>query len=920
MLSGVRSFVVNLCCSNWLVMRLRLTAIGILLVFCSCAETEHKPSQYKIGVSQCADDMWRQISMIQMEAEVTKHPDIALVSKYSINNTQEQVNQIKELLDEGVDLLIVSPNELTKSITDITVEAYRKGVPTIIWDRKIESDEYSTFISADNYEIGTTVGKYILANLPSGSTILEISGLASSSPARERHQGFRDVIDGKGYNVRSIDGNWIYDVAKARVEDIESFDNIDLVFGHNDDMAIAAYEVISRHSYKDADRIRFIGIDAIVGIDAVIDGRLDASFLYPPGGEFVIETAIKILKGEKVEKNYVLKSSIVDASNASTIKIQSEQMLEYQKHINTQKQELEDIRNNYSILSHFLFILIAGCVILLTIVVASLISTRKIVRKNISLLRKNEDVEKKTNDLIAQNIQIELLSNQKLQFFTNISHEIRTPLTLILNPLDKIEKSVKDPLIQKDIRTLRHNARHLLKIVNQLLDFRKIENNKKMLSVQETDLISFISEIVRYFETYAQNEKIVYSFNSDIKNLRLWIDRSKMEQVFINLISNAFKHSKKYGVITISVTEDDQKALVEVHDTGTGMDENTLQHIFDLFYTVGNTQNHGIGIGLHLSKEYAELHRGRLYARSQLGNFSSFYVEIPKGKDHLPEDTLFIDTALVEEVPEFNDESIKQLISQKYDHVVLIAEDDVEVRNYLQEELSENFNVLVASNGYEATQLLLENNISIVLTDVLMPHINGFQLCREIKTNLATSHIPVILLTALTDESQMVHGVAEGADEYICKPFNINYIKVKIIHILEERRLLREVFAREYNANRVLDVNVKEIPCADDIFRDNLMDYMENNYENSEVGVNEISYALGLSRVHLYRKTKSSFGLSPTDLLKKFRLRKAALLLKKGAGLSVSEIAYMTGFSSPAYFTRCFKEMFGVPPTTYDKM
>lgn len=857
--------------------------------------------------------------MIQMEAEVAKHPDIALISKIAKNNTQEQVIQIRELLDEGINLLIVSPNELTESITDITVEAYRKGIPTIIWDRKIESDEYSTFISADNYEIGTAVGRYICSHLPSGSSILEISGLGSSSPAKERHQGFRDVIEGKGYKVKSIDGNWIYDVAKARVEDIDSYEDIDLVFGHNDDMAVAAYEVISNYSQEEAERIKFIGIDAIVGIDAIIDGVLDASFLYPPGGEFLIEIATKLLKGETVEKNYVLKSSLVDAGNASTLKTQSEQMLEYQKYINTQKKELEDIRDNYSVATHFLFILIVGCIILLTILVISLATTRKIVRKNKDLLRKNREVEQKTNDLVAQNIQIELLSNQKLQFFTNISHEIRTPLTLILNPLDKIEKAVKDPLIQKDVRTLRHNARHLLKIVNQLLDFRKIENNKKTLSVQETDIISFISEIVRYFETYAQSEKIVYSFNSDIKQLLLWIDRTKMEQVFINLISNAFKHSKKYGVITISVTEDETKAVIEVHDTGTGMDENTLQHIFDRFYSVGNTQNHGIGIGLHLSKEYAELHKGRLYARSQLGSFSSFYVEILKGKDHLPEDTLFIDATMVEEVSDFSDENIKQLVSRKYDDTILVAEDDVDIRNYLQEELSENFNILVASNGYEATQLLLENEVSVVLSDVLMPHINGFQLCREIKTNIATSHIPVILLTALTDESQMVHGVAEGADEYIRKPFNINYIKIKIINILEERRRLKETFAREFNADKILDVSVKEIPCADDVFRDNLMDYLENNYENSEIGVDEISFALGLSRVHLYRKIKSNFGLSPTDLLRKFRLRKAALLLKKEAGLSVSEIAYMTGFSSPAYFTRCFKDMFGVPPTAYDK-
>lgn len=896
-------------------MKLRLILLGLLLVGCTCSEPEQEQPQYTIGFSQCADDLWRQIMMVQMEAEVAKHPDLRLLTKVAKNNTEEQVSQINDLLDVGVNLLIISPNESVQSITEVAELAYRRGIPTIIWDRKIDSDEYSTYISADNYEIGRAVGEYVRSILPPGSSILEISGLEASSPARERHQGFVDVVNG-AYRLNRIDGNWIHDVARARVEDLAVYDGIDLVFGHNDDMALAAYEVICEKHPEEAERIKFIGIDAIVGVDAVIDGRLDASFLYPPGGDFVIETALKLLHGEEVERNYTLKSSIVDISNASTIKMQSEQMLDYQRHINLQREDLEDIRSNYKLLSRSTLLLVIVSLVFLSIAVMSFMTTRRTLRKNKKLLERNEEIEQKTNDLLAQNVQIELMANQKLQFFTNISHEIRTPLTLILNPLDKIEKAVKDPAIQKDIRTLRHNARHLLKIVNQILDFRKIENNKKVLSVQETDLVEFISEIVRYFETYAQNEKIVYNFTTDLKGLSVWIDRDKMEQVFINLISNAFKHSKKYGVITISITDSGSDVMVEVHDTGSGMDLNTQQHIFDRFYSVGNAQNHGAGIGLHLSKEYVELHSGKLHVNSEQGHFTSFFVEIPKGKAHLPVDTVFLQSESVEDTEIAEDDAVKELLSRKYDDIVLVAEDEDDIRNYLYEELSENFNVLVAANGYEATQMVLENNVSIVLSDVLMPHINGFQLCRDIKGNIATSHIPVVLLTALTDDGQMVHGIAEGADEYIRKPFNINYVKVKLIRILEERRQLKDSFVRKFNADKILDVSVKEIPCADDVFRDNLMDFMENNYENSDLSVDDMSSTLGLSRVQLYRKTKSSFDHSPTDLLRKFRLRKAALLLKN-TDLSVSEVAYMTGFSSPAYFTRCFKELFGVPPTSY---
>ena len=895
-----------------------ISAIITAVVSCSRYETTvHTPQKtYKIGFSQCADDLWRQIMMVQMEAEAAKYPDLELVIKVAENDTDTQVEQIRSLIDEGIDLLIISPNESAPPITEIAVYAYESGIPTIIWDRKIESDKYSTYISAENYQIGRDVGEYVNSILPAGSSILEISGLAGSSPARERHQGFVDVT-GDRFHMTRLDGNWIHDVAKARVEDLKDYRDIDLVFGHNDDMALAAYEAIAARSHEDAERIKFIGIDAIVGVDAVIDGILEASFMYPPGGEFVIETAMKILQGEQVERTYTLKSSIMDISNAATIKMQSEQILDYQKRINSQKEALVNMTGSHAALSRSIVVLVAICMILLSIAVISFITTRKIAGKNSILLKRNKEIEQKTNELLAQNIQIELMANQKLQFFTNISHEIRTPLTLIINPLDKIEKTCKDPSIQNDIRTLRHNARHLLKIVTQILDFRKIENKKKVLQVQETDIVSFTSEIIRYFETYAQSEKIVYSLRSDIRQTDLWIDRDKMEQVLINLISNAFKHSKKYGVITVSITETAQSVIIEVHDTGRGMDLNTQQHIFDRFYSVGNTQNHGAGIGLHLSKEYVELHSGKLSVSSEPGQYTSFFVEIPKGKEHLPEDTVFLQGAETIDSSEYKDDGlVKEMLSRKYDYTILIAEDDDDIRNYLCGELSENFHVVTAYNGYEAIQIVLENNISLVLSDVLMPHINGYQLCRDIKSNIATSHIPVVLLTALTDDSQMVHGIAEGADEYIRKPFNTDYVKVKIIRILEERRQLKEAFARELNADKILDVSIKELPCADDIFRDNLTDYMETNYENSELNVENMSMSLGLSRVQLYRKTKAIFGLSPTDLLRKFRLRKASLLLKDG-NISVSEAAYMCGFSSPAYFTRCFKDLFGVPPTTY---
>lgn len=891
-----------------------LLSFGLFLMLQSCSKVKEPDEKiYTIGFSQCVDDMWRQIMMIQMEAEVTGYPDLRLIIKNASGNTEKQIEQIEELIADGVDLLIISPNE-SGPVTEVAVKAYRQGIPTMIWDRKIESSEYTTFIGADNYAIGRDVGEYIRSVLPKGSSILEICGLKGSSPAKDRHQGFLDEINGD-YLLTTISGDWQPAVAKARVEDIADHGRFDLVFGHNDDMAIAAYEAIDERSHEEAERMRFIGIDAIVGVDAVIDGRLDASFLYPPGGEFVIETAWKILNEVPVDKNYTLKSSIVDISNAQTLKSQSEQILNYQNIINNQKKYLDRINSGYTVLRIAVIITTCFAAVMLFFLLFSYMTNRKLVKRNKDLELKRIETESKTDELIARNAEIENLSNQKLQFFTNLSHEIRTPLTLIINPLDKMSKMEKDPVIRDNIWTLQRNAKHLLKIVNQILDFRKIENNKMVLNVYETDIVAFTEEIVKYFETYAQTEKIVYKFTSDINCQKLWIDPDKMEQVLINLISNAFKNSKKYGVITVSITALDDEVTIEVHDTGRGMDINTQQHIFDRFYSVGNSK--GIGIGLHLCKEYVEMHKGKLTVASEPGKYTSFFLTLKKGKEHLDSDVNFLAPRSLDDSASNNDDpTVAELLSKKYNQTLLIAEDDDDIREYLKSELSENFKVIAVSNGYDAIQMLQEEEIDLVLSDVLMPHISGFQLCRDIKRNVVTSHIPVILLTALVDDSQQIYGIAEGADEYIRKPFNVDFVRAKLIRIVEQKQATKDYFIQKLNKEKIFDMTTDDTTSSDDIFKNRLTTYLEENYKNSDINIDQMSQSLGMSRVQLYRKSKALFGLTPTDILRSYRLTKSAVMLKEN-NMTISEIAYDCGFAAPAYYTRCFKEKFGVSPTEF---
>ncbi len=892
----------------------------VLVLLCIMAggcqgETDSTPKrQYVIGVSQCTDDLWRQIMMIQMQAEVAAYPEIRLAISNAHNNTQAQICQIQEFIDSKVDLLIISPNE-SGAVTPMAVEAYRQGIPTIIWDRKIESDSYTTFIGADNYNIGRDVGRYIKTLLPHGSAILEITGLMSSSPAVERHDGFLSEAS-ESYSIYTINGDWKPEVAAGNIKVFRQFDNIDLVFAHNDDMAIAAYDAIAAIDPISARRIKFIGVDALVGVEAIVEGRLLASFLYPTGVEKMVEIARAILKGKKVEKNYRLHSALIDAHNAQTLKVQQEQIISYQKQINKQKLDLGQYERSIHKLKYALWFVIAFACLMAVMGIYALKSYLSLRRRNETLCAKNAEIETATRQLMEKHAQIENITAQKLQFFTNITHEIRTPLTLILNPLDSIAKQEKDPDIQRCIWTIQRNARHLLEVVNQILDFRKIENNKMSLSLKQVDIVKFTQEILSYFENYAETEKIVYKFQSDISCQQLWIDTEKIQQVLLNLLSNAFKYSSKYGTIVVSVTDNASSVLIEVEDNGKGIDKESLPRIFDRFYSLNNTSSYSTGIGLHLTKDYVELHKGRISVDSRQGFYTVFRVELFKGKEHFGDNVTFEEASPMDYLSEeiIDDKKVNAIVTKQYDETIVIAEDDAEILAYLKDELSKNFHVLAVNNGYDAIEAVMDNEVSLVLSDVLMPTLNGFQLCNNIKSNIATCHIPIVLLTALSDDNQRIYGIAEGADEYIHKPFNLQYLKLKIITIIEERKRLANSFARKFGCQ--LTAEARELPCVDDIFRDRLFNLIEEKYGDSEFRVEQMSDVLGMSRILLYRKIRSIFGMSPSDLLRSFRLQKAVKLLAERQ-LNVSEVAYAVGFSSSAYFAKCFKAVYGMTPTEY---
>ena len=875
-----------------------------LIVLCGCTSSG-KQKKHVIGLSQCMlDDAWRQAMINDMRIEASNYDDMEIIIKDAQNNNETQIQQIRDLIRQKVDVLIISPYQ-SEPITAVAEEAYRAGIPTIITDRKVNTDQYTSFVGANNYEIGLAAGNYAANYLPPNAIILEIWGLTQTSPAQERHKGFVDALrEREDLSFRKIEGQWLVDTARMELQKLEHPEQIDFVYAHNDMMAIAAREYFMAWDSIRGRELRIIGVDAVAGagLEAVEDGRINASFLYPTGGEQVIRTAMRIIQGEPVDKFIPLRTAPVDHQSARTLLLQADQLQKYRQRIEAQRSRIDGLSDRFYFLRNSL-----GVISLLMIGFIAL---------SIYAFYINRKMRQANRKLISLNAEMKEVTAQKLQFFTNVSHEVRTPLTLILAPLDRLIISLRESPYASDLGLIQKNANRLLRVINQILDFRKVEGKQEKLAVREIDLVPFVGEIKSYFDSMASVRAIAYTFTSSIKQCTLWIDPDLLEKVFVNLLSNAFKFTPEGGSVRIELTEEEDRVFIQVIDTGSGIQPGNLPHLFDRFYTEDRSM--GTGIGLHLVREYIHMHGGEIRVESEPGQRTTFTVCLRKGKAHF-EDSDLMETSVSHQAYEasrLDDSETHKMLSKTYPYTILITEDDDEVRCFLERELSPHFKTRTAANGKDALRVLEEEEISLVVSDVMMPEMNGFELCRMIKSQLPFSHIPVILLTALTDERQRIFGITGGADDYIQKPFHTDYVKIKIIHLLQERQKLRERLLEKLRDNKLLLSEPEKVESIDDAFLRKFAEQIEAVYADPEYNVEKLSETLGLSRGHLHRKIKELTGTAPVEFLRTYRLNKATQLLRQNA-YTVSEVAYRTGFSSPAYFSKCFKAVYGVTPTEY---
>ena len=519
------------------------------------------------------------------------------------------------------------------------------------------------------------------------------------------------------------------------------------------------------------------------------------------------------------------------------------------------------------------------------------------------------------------------LHRMKMRFFTNVAHEFRTPLTLIIGPVeDLLRKKVfeNNRGTRRRLGTIYNNAQRMLDLVNQLLTFRKIEEGHEPLQVEQIDLSAFLLNIFTSFSDHASMRKIGYEIQSTDSSLSVWFDREKMSKVFYNLLSNAFKFTPDQGEILVSLSQNESDVQIEIRDSGPGIDPTMHEQIFQRFYekTPGQTpsQIKGTGIGLSLSRQLVKLHHGRLTLVSQPGKGSAFTVHLPRGKNHFKPEDFKPESNVVSEIIHPATPLAIPLSADEHDGpnglpqqpLLLTVEDNPEIQAYISGIFKEQYRVITARNGKDGLITARHEQPDLILSDVMMPHMDGFELCQKLKTDLATSHIPVILLTARTTLDDRLEGLNTGADDYISKPFHPDELRLKVRNRLIQRQRMRE----QFNQSNTFSPKAVAVTSADEEFVEKLIVLVESNIENSDFNIEQLAQEMAVSRALLFTKIKALTNHTPKNFLKSFRLKRAVQLLETGK-LNVSEVAYRVGFNEPKYFSKVFQKEYGCNPSEY---
>lgn len=917
--------------------------VAIIVLLTGCAQ---QPRKYVIGVSQCSEDTWR--DKLNDELKMGEYLNDSLIVKLASSNDDNvlQNKQVNQFIDEGVDLLIVSPNQLS-AISKAVERAYDKGIPVILYDRKTNSDKYTAFIGCDNYTIGKSMGTFIAKQLQGKGRIVEIRGLEGSSPALERHRGFMDAI--KPYPglqvVASEGGNWKEEGGiQAMKRILKQTQDFDYVFAHNDCLAWGAY--VAARQMRVKRNYKYTGVDGMAteggGLELVRDGIFEASYLYPTKGDEVIALAMKILKHQPYERDNYLSTSIITQANAALTLMEARDAERQTHNLKTLHKQVNQYLSDYNSqkvmligLCLFLFVCLAAAALIFRGYLIKVKLNETLAKTNGELKRLNVELGEKNGELKRLNEEVLELTHSRLVFFTNISHELRTPLTLIADPVEMLlEDSGIKGKSRELLKMVQRNALALQQLVSNILDFRKIQNGKMELKLYRFDIVKTLTMWVGDFQLTAERKQIRLHLDvDDLKGSHEMIaDQEKISRIVFNLLSNALKYTPAGGEIFVSLKDEGANLRLDVKDTGKGISQDEADKIFERFFQAKGAAS-GTGIGLALVKSFVELHHGEARVESEPGKGSDFIVVIPREQEGdsqvIHNDVDIVDNSVNasastgknvvdESVLQYIDDGdrsrgkVQQLVNENTNRpTVLVIDDNTDIRQYERTLLQDEYIVLEAADGKEGLAVALKEVPDLVICDVMMPVMDGLELTEQLKTNTATSHIPVIMLTAKNLEEHRAEGYEHGADSYITKPFHSKVLLARIENLLRQRQLLKHLYQGVQEAEK--EISEAHLEDRDRQFLKQLQAIIQKNLSDSEFGVEDMGQQIGLSRVQLYRKVKAMTGSSVVDLLRKARLAKARRLLETRS-MSVSEVAYEVGFSAPSYFTKCFKEEYGMLP------
>ena len=971
---------------------------------------------YRIGVSQPSSDSWRETMNDEIHREQMFHPGVSVEILSADNSNEQQMADLRHFIDEGVDLILVSPNE-PEPLVPLVEEAQQKGIPVISFDRRLKGDGCTMHIEVDNEALGREVAEYATALFPQGARILEVEGNIHTSAAAGRHKGFAEAIaqHPEMQLVASVDAGWDYGTSRRLSDSVfQQHPDIDLVFAHTDGMAINVAEVAKARGLTD---IKFLGIDGImnVGIQAVTDSVITATFLYPTYGYLLLRQAIDVLDGKPYERERLLPPvSAVDLRNADILRQQVQMQYEETDKLVKLRDKLNDFLSQYAMQQMLLYaaiIIVLAVVVIIIVLVRTLRHDRQHQRV---LTEKNEQLELEKRKQEALYEQLADATQAKLMFFTNVSHDLRTPLTLIAEPIEQLcgadnlteQQSQLMGLASKNVRILR-------RLIDQILDFRKYENGKEQLRLSEVSIYPLVQEWAQAFEVIARKRGMHYSIKQDLHGaLSLAIDAEKMERVVFNIISNAFKYTPDGGNIEVELhhsfpvegVEGDGLFMLSVTDTGHGISREDQDRIFDRFYQVEKATPNGSGIGLALTKAFVEMHGGVITVESELGKGTRFTVSIPIAHTeevHQPKERTITEESVLAELDTINlfrtnrPTPAPSLVGRGVDStsaedcaedpaeevatsplppregagvglqgdepesglpLLLVIDDNADILRLVKVLLGHEYEILTASNGQQGVQMALKHVPDVILCDVMMPVMDGLECCRIVKSGIATCHIPILMLTACSLDEQRIEGYDSGADGYMSKPFSAAVLKSRLRNLLDNRKRLdalhpvgyspaqppaKPVVANPADAVPAVpsqqkerteqpvqetmlsatpvqsdDSKVSELPVGkmDNMFYSRVLDILNEEYRNPDLSIEQIASRVGLSQSQFCRKVKALTNYTPVELIKRIRVEMGQQLLTT-TDKTIAEVAYEVGFSDPNYFSKCYKQIYGVSPT-----